>query len=76
MQIDHHTILNAITRAIILCDSDPEEAKEGMYALGDYMKAYFGATVRRDTPATEQDLERIEEALAQLQQFLKTKPQA
>lgn len=71
MQIDHHTTLNTITRAIILCDTDPEEAKEGLYALGDYLKYYFAATVRSKTPPTEQDIERINESLAALEQFLK-----
>lgn len=70
MQIDHHTILNTITRTIILCDTDPEEAKEGLYALGDYLKYYFAATVRSKTPPTDQDIERITESLDALQVFL------
>ena len=74
MQIDHHTILNAITRTIILCDVDTEEAKEGLYALGDYFKHYFAATVRSKTAPTEQDIERITESLAALHRFLQTQP--
>ncbi len=76
MQIDHHTILNAITRTIILCDTDPDQAKDGLYALGDYLKYYFSATVRRSTPPTDQDIERTEEALAELQRFLHGEPSA
>lgn len=76
MQIDHHTILNAITRSIILCDTDPEEAKEGLYALGDYLKYYFAATVRSKTPATEQDIERINECLDVLHRYLQGQPRA
>lgn len=74
MQIEHHSILNAITRAIILCDTEPEEAKEGLYALGDYLKYYFAATTRSATPASAQDIERIHESLAVLEQFLKGQP--
>lgn len=70
MKIEHHTVLNAISRAIILCDSNTEEAKDGLYALGDYLKHYFFATVRRQTPPSEQDIERIEESLRVLNQFL------
>lgn len=76
MQLDHHTVLNAITRSIILCDTDPEEAKEGLYALGDYFKHYFGATVRSQTPASEQDLERVQDSLVQLKRVLQGPPQA
>lgn len=76
MHLDHHTILNAITRSIILCDTDPEGAKEGLYALGDYFKHYFGATVRRQTPTSEQDLEQVEASLAELKRFLKGPPAA
>ncbi len=66
MQIDHHAVLNAISRAIILCDADPEEAKENLYALGDYLKDYFSATVRKLTPATDQDLQKVEASLQAL----------
>jgi hypothetical protein len=76
MQIDHHTVLNAITRSIILCDSNPEEAKEGLYALGDYFKHYFAAAARSQTAPSEQDLERIRDSLAQLRRFLQSPPQA
>jgi len=71
IKIEHHAVLNAITRAIILCDSDVEEAKEGLYVLGDYLKHHFAATARQDTPASAQDLERIEESLAALHRYLK-----
>ena len=66
MQIEHHTVLNAVSRAIILCDS----AKDGLYALGDYLKHYFFATARRQSEASEQDLERVAESLKVLRQFL------
>lgn len=74
MKLDHHTLLNAISRAIILCDSDVEEAKEGLYALGDYLKYYFSATARSQSEPTQQDLERIHECLEALHAFLKGKP--
>lgn len=70
MQIDHHTVLNTITRSIILCDTDPEQAKDGLYALGDYLKYYFSTTVRSQTPPSAQDIERINEALDELHHFL------
>lgn len=70
MQIDHHTVLNAITRSIILCDTQPEEAKEGLYALGDYLKYYFSATVRRESPPSAEDIQRAEQSLEVLQQYL------
>jgi hypothetical protein len=70
MQIEHHTVLNAVSRAIILCDSDTEHAKDGLYALGDYLKHYFFATARRQSEASEQDLERVAESLKVLHQFL------
>lgn len=71
MKLDHHTLLNAISRAIILCDSDVEEAKEGLYALGDYLKYYFAATARSQSEPTAQDIERINECLEALHVFLK-----
>ena len=71
MKIEHHTILNTVTRAIILCDTDPQEAKEGLYALGDYLKYYVAAAVRSGSEPTEQDIERVQESLAQLELFLK-----
>ncbi len=74
MKIEQHAVLNAVTRAIILCDSDPQEAQEGLYALGDYLKFYFAAASRVDTPATAQDLERVAESLEALHQFLKDRP--
>ena len=74
MKIEQHAVLNAVTRAIILCDSDPQEAQEGLYALGDYLKSFFAATSRVDTPAAAQDLERVAESLAALHQFLKSRP--
>jgi len=70
MQIEHHTVLNAVPRAIILCDSDTEQAKDGLYALGDYLKHYFFATVRRQTPPSPQDLERVGESLRELERFI------
>lgn len=70
MQIDHHTVLNVITRTIIMCDTEPEEAKEGLYALGDYFKHYFAATVRSQTQPSDQDLERVRESLAALHDYL------
>ncbi len=70
IQIEHHTVLNAISRAIILCDSDTEQAKDGLYALGDYLKHYFFATARRQSEPSEQDLEQVEESLLVLRQFL------
>ncbi len=73
MQIDHHTVLNAITRSIILCDTQPEEAKEGLYALGDYLKYYFSATVRRQSPPSAEEMQRATESLVLLQQFLEGK---
>jgi hypothetical protein len=76
MKIEQHAVLNAVTRAIILCDSDPQEAQEGLYALGDYLKFYFAAASRVDTPATAQDLERVAESLEALHQFLKGRPGA
>lgn len=76
MKIEQHAVLNAVTRAIILCDSDPEEAKEGLYALGDYLKFYFAVAGRSHSPPTEQDQERINESLAVLNQFLKGSPSA
>lgn len=74
MKIEQHAVLNAVTKAIILCDSDPQEAQEGLYALGDYLKFYFAVAGRVDTPATAQDLERISESLNVLHQFLKGRP--
>jgi hypothetical protein len=74
MKIEQHAVLNAVTRAIILCDSDPEEAKEGLYALGDYLKFYFAVAGRNQSPPSAQDLERIDESLAALHQFLKGSP--
>ena len=71
MKIEHHAVLNAVTRSIILCDSDPQEAQEGLYALGDYLKFYFAATSRDGSTATAQDLERVAESLAALHLFLK-----
>ncbi len=76
MQIDHHTVLNAITRSIILCDTQPEEAKEGLYALGDYLKYYFAATLRRQTPPSAEEEQRATESLELLQQFLQGKHSA
>jgi hypothetical protein len=70
MEIEHHTVLNAVSRAIILVDSDTEQAKDGLYALGDYLKYYFSATVRRQTPPSPQDLERVRESLQELQRFI------
>jgi hypothetical protein len=70
MEIEHHTVLNAVSRAIILCDSDTEQAKDGLYALGDYLKYYFSATVRRQTPPSPQDLERVRESLQELLRFI------
>ena len=70
MKIDHHTVLNVITRAIILIDTDPEEAKEGLYGLGDYFKHYFAATVRSQTEPSAQDLERLQESLTELHHYL------
>ena len=70
MQIEHHTVLNAVSRAIILCDSDVEEAKDGLYALGDYLKHYFFATARRQSEPSELELERVAESLKVLRSFL------
>jgi len=70
MQIEHHTVLNAVSRAIIFCDSDTEQAKDGLHALGDYLKHYFFATVRRQTPPSPQDLERVGESLRELERFI------
>jgi hypothetical protein len=70
MQIEHHTVLNAVSRAIILCDSDTEQAKDGLYALGDYLKHFFSATVRRQTPPSTQDLERVADSLRELERFI------
>lgn len=70
MQIEHHTVLNAVSRAIILCDSDTEQAKDGLYALGDYLKHFFSATVRRQTPPSAQDLERVADSLRELERFI------
>jgi hypothetical protein len=74
MEIEHHTVLNAVSRAIILCDSDTEQAKEGLYALGDYLKHYFSATVRRHTTPSPQDFERVQESLRELQRFIGKAP--
>lgn len=71
MKLDHHTVLNAVSRAIILCDSDVEEAKEGLYSLGDYLKYYFAATARSQSEPTEQDIERVNTCLETLHRFLK-----
>jgi len=76
MKIEQHAVLNAVTRAIILCDSDPQEAQEGLYALGDYLKFYFAAASREASPATAQDLERVNESLDTLHMFLKGRPGA
>jgi len=70
MEIEHHTVLNAISRAIILCDSHTEEAKDGLYALGDYLKYYFSATVRRQSPPSPQDIEQVLESLRELHRFI------
>lgn len=70
MQIEHHTVLNAVSRAIILCDSDTEQAKDGLYALGDYLKHYFFATAKRQSEPSELELERVAESLRALRQFL------
>ena len=74
MQIEHHTVLNAISRAIILCDSDNEQAKDGLYALGDYLKHYFFATTRRQSEPAPDELERVAESLRALRQFLGKDP--
>ena len=74
MQIEHHTVLNAVSRAIILCDSDTEQAKDGLYALGDYLKHYFFATTPRESEASPDELERVAESLAALRQFLGKDP--
>lgn len=71
MKIDHHTVLNAVNRSILLVDLDPEEAKEGLYALGDYLKCFFAASLRDQTPPSPQDLERIEESRQALERFLR-----
>ena len=76
MKIEQHAVLNAVTRAIILCDSDPQEAQEGLYALGDYLKYYFAAIGREGSPATAQDMERVAESLDALHLFLKGRPGA
>jgi hypothetical protein len=70
MKIDHHTVLNAVTRAIMLCDIDPREAQEGLYALGDYLKHFYAADARSQTEPTAEDIERIQANLATLQEFL------
>jgi len=70
MKLDHHTVLNAVSRSIILCDSDVEEAKEGLYALGDYLKYFFAATARQQSEPSPQDIERVHESLNTLHQFL------
>ncbi len=70
IKIEHHAVLNAITRSIILCDSNVEEAKEGLYVLGDYLKHYFAATTRQETPASAQDLERLRDSVAALHRYL------
>jgi hypothetical protein len=74
MQIEHHTVLNAISRAIILCDSDTEQAKDGLYALGDYLKHYFFATTRRQSEPDADELERVAESLRALRVFLGKDP--
>lgn len=73
MKIDHHTVLNAVTRAIMLCDIDPREAQEGLYSLGDYLKHYYAAAARTEVQPTPEDLEQIQSDLDTLKQFLQKK---
>ncbi len=73
MKIDHHTVLNAVTRAIMLCDINPSEAQEGLYSLGDYLKHFYAACARTDVPPTPEDMEQIEHDLQMLHHFLEKK---